>query len=104
MGVGVPMLKRLACIFLCFTFSYSTLGANSEWNPPTISSDPSDVGHIFRKSDGHLAVDTPENRAFIESAAASRDNRAGTTSFGVDIYLKTMPDGSQAWQKSEKTQ
>jgi hypothetical protein len=91
------MLKKLLCIFLCFTFIYNALEAHSNWDQPKISQDPNRLGHIFKDDSGHFDSDTPENRAFIESATASRDNWVGASSHGADIYLKTMPDGTQAW-------
>ena len=91
------MLKNLVYIFLCFTFTYNTLEANSDWNQPKISEDQNKTGHIFKDSRGHFDKDTLENRGFIESATASRDNWVGSNSYGADIYLKTMPDGTQAW-------
>lgn len=91
------MIKNLLCIFLSFTFTYNTLEANQGYSQPKISEDPSDIGHIFRDDVGHLEQNTPENRAFIESATASPENKVGTNNHGLDIYLKTMPNGTQAW-------
>jgi len=91
------MLKNLICIFLCFTFTYNTLEANSGWNQPKILEDPNRLGHIFKDSSGHFEKDSSENRAFIESATESQDNWIGSNSHGLDIYLKTMSDGTQAW-------
>jgi len=90
------MLKNLTVYLLLFIFS-SGLMANTEWSQPKLSTDPSDVGHIFRNESGHFRQDTSENRAFIESACSSIDNKVGTKTSGSEIYLKTMPDGSQAW-------
>ncbi len=90
------MLKNLTVYLLLFIFS-SGLMANTGWSLPKFSTDPSDIGHIFRNESGHLRQDTSENRAFIESACESLDNKVGTKTSGSEIYLKTMPDGSQAW-------
>ena len=91
------MLKNLIYILLCLSFTYNSLEANSSWNQPKISQDQNKIGHIFKDSRGHLNKDTPENRAFIESSTANPENKVATNSHGADIYLKTMPDGTQAW-------
>lgn len=91
------MLKNLILTFLCFAFTYGPLDASSGWNPPQISENQSHVGHIFKNSQGHLESDTPENRAFIESATENPKNKVGKNNFGQEIYLKTMADGTQSW-------
>lgn len=54
------------------------------------------AGHIFRNGLGHLAEDTPENRALLESAVKS-DNYVETKYPGVDVYRETLPNGTQVW-------
>ena len=95
--MDIPMLKNLICIFLCFTIPYQSLEAHAEFSSPKIRETSDVLGHIFKGNPGHFEKDTLENRNFIESAAASQDNWVGTNRHGLDIYLKTMPDGSQAW-------
>jgi len=89
------MLKNINRLLLLFTIICSSLVAYQ--NNPNISEHPSDLGHIFRDERGHFKEDTPENRTFIESAAASPENKVGIKTSGVEVYLKTMPDGTQAW-------
>ncbi|HEV3319322.1 MAG TPA: RHS repeat-associated core domain-containing protein [Solirubrobacteraceae bacterium] len=54
------------------------------------------AGHIFRDADSHLAEDTPENRALIESVVKS-DNHVETKYPGVDVYRETLSNGTQVW-------
>ena len=54
------------------------------------------AGHIFRDAPGHLAEDTPENRALIEGAV-NRGNYVGTHEPGVSVYRETLPNGTQVW-------
>jgi RHS repeat-associated protein len=54
------------------------------------------ASHIFRDALGHLAEDTPENRALIESAVKS-GNYVETKYPGVDVYRETLPNGTQVW-------
>ncbi|MCP5491370.1 MAG: hypothetical protein H7A42_09735, partial [Chlamydiales bacterium] len=91
------MLKHAHQFSLLLILLFNTLFANDVWIAPKISSDPSDVGHIFKNTSGHFRKDTPENRAFIELAVQSPDNKVGVKNSGMEIYLKTTPDGSQAW-------
>ena len=51
------------------------------------------VGHIFRDAEGHLAEDTPENRALIESVVESK-NYVRTGSEGDVLYREMLPDGT----------
>jgi hypothetical protein len=62
-------------------------------------SDPSQLGHIFRKARGHFADDTPANRQELVDTTADR-YRVGTDKDGNDVYLRTRPDGRQVWVKS----
>jgi hypothetical protein len=61
--------------FLLFViWSLTSLGqVQASWfsSGPKISDKASNEGHIFREDRGHFSEDTPENRAFIESAAES---------------------------------
>ena len=56
------------------------------------------LGHIFRDAPGHLAEDTPENRALIQSAIKSA-NYVRTGRGGEILYRETLPDGTQVWAK-----
>ncbi|WP_167306012.1 RHS repeat-associated core domain-containing protein [Cellulomonas shaoxiangyii] len=73
--------------------------------PPRAASvafDESALSHIFRTDRGHLAHDTPANRALIQSAV-----RPGNISTVVNLpdgatittYLRALPDGTQAWAR-----
>ena len=59
------------------------------------------AGHIFRDTLGHLAEDTPENRALIESAVKP-GNYVRTGGGGEDLYRETLPNGTQVWAKVYK--
>lgn len=87
--------------FLLFViWSLISLGQiQASWfsSGPKISEKASSEGHIFRDHRGHFSEDSPENRAFIESAAESPVYKVGSNNFGCDIYLRTMPNGIQAW-------
>jgi hypothetical protein len=72
-----------------------------EWSPPQLPKESGILGHIFRKAPGHFSTDTPENRVFISAAVARAKNRAGIDAFGKELYLKVMPDGTQAWAHVE---
>lgn len=72
------------------------------WIQPKITTNPSKLGHMFRRIrnailKGHFALDTPEARAFIESATAHPRNYVGTDRDGSGWYVKTHPNGTQAW-------
>ncbi len=54
--------------------------------------------HIFRDAEGHLAEDTPENRALIESAVKS-ENYVRTGGRGEELYRETLLNGTQVWAK-----
>lgn len=77
---------------------------DGEWVKPRWGNS-SQIGHMFRppkphlaeKHWGHLIGDTPENRALVERAIASKENYVGTDNDGNDIYLARHPDGSQSW-------
>ncbi len=90
------MLKKLIILFLCFAFTYNT-SICSEWEAPSFTDNPSQLGHIFKNSPGHFNIDSRENRSFIKSATNNPENRVGVKSSGVEIYLSTQPDGRQAW-------
>lgn len=60
----------------------------------------SDTSHIFRSSTGHLAEDTAENRALIQSAldpANLRDTITLKDGATLQKFFKDLPDGTQAW-------
>jgi ankyrin repeat protein len=69
---------------------------------PRFEEDPNVLGHIFKKTKGHLIDDTPENRKIILEAVANPENWVTKTKFGTDIYVKVLPDGSQAWAHVNK--
>ncbi len=83
-------------LFLYLILVCTSLGASSDSTPSKPLFDEANVGHIFKKGRGHFDRDTPENRAFIE-AAANSGNKVGVKTTGVEVYLRTMPDGSQSW-------
>jgi RHS repeat-associated protein len=56
------------------------------------------AGHIFRDAEGHLAEDTPENRALIENVVKP-SNYVRTGAGGEDLYRETLPNGTQVWAK-----
>ncbi len=78
-------------------FSSIEAKENQEWQQPRFPEQQSVLGHIFKKSKGHLEQDTPENRAYILQAVLSPKNKVGVDAFGKEIYFKIMPDGTQAW-------
>ncbi|MFE4542409.1 RHS repeat-associated core domain-containing protein [Arthrobacter sp. NPDC056727] len=60
----------------------------------------SDTSHIFRNAVGHLAEDTAENRALIQSALDPQNLRSTLTlkdGSTLEKYFKTLPDGTQVW-------
>nr|WP_169514018.1 RHS repeat-associated core domain-containing protein [Agromyces subbeticus] len=60
----------------------------------------SDTSHIFRDARGHLAEDTAENRALIQSALDPNNLRSTVTlknGESLAKYFKTQPDGTQVW-------
>ncbi|RIJ68750.1 hypothetical protein D1871_22540 [Nakamurella silvestris] len=60
----------------------------------------SDTAHIFRNATGHLAEDTPGNRAIVRGAVRP-ENLRSTVTLGeggiLDKYFQDLPDGTQAW-------
>jgi RHS repeat-associated protein len=59
-----------------------------------------DTAHIFRQATGHLADDTPANRAIIHGAIDPSNLRSTITSNDgstLKKYFKTLPNGTQAW-------
>jgi RHS repeat-associated protein len=59
------------------------------------------ASHIFREATGHLAEDTPENRALIEGVVKP-GNYVRTGGSGEDLYRETLPNGTQVWAKVYK--
>lgn len=57
-----------------------------------------DTSHIFRNAPGHLAEDTPENRALLRDTVRS-ENFAGSRGPGgsISLYRELLPDGRQVW-------
>ena len=53
--------------------------------------------HMFRKSEGHWAEDTPEHRALLEDLVNDKNNYLGPDRHGKGIYAKTLPNGKQLW-------
>ncbi|MCW4384189.1 polymorphic toxin-type HINT domain-containing protein [Salinibacterium sp. SYSU T00001] len=67
----------------------------------------SNTAHIFRDAPGHLAEDTPANRALIQSAVAPANLRATTTlkdGSTLSRYYELRPDGTQAWAEVRGTE
>lgn len=91
------MFKTVVRMLLCIALFYNHLEANSNWVQPKIPEDQNRLGHIFKKDIGNFRKDNRENRTFIESATVDPKNKVGTNVFGKEIFLKTMPDGTQAW-------
>ena len=59
----------------------------------------SDTSHIFRDAAGHLAEDTPANRALIQNAVKP-GNLVGTRTIGSGVlrsYQQVLADGRQVW-------
>ena len=66
-------------------------------SPPVFRQDTS---HIFRNSPGHLANDTPTNRATIQGAVSPANLRSRTTlpdGSTIERYFQTLANGIQAW-------
>jgi len=59
--------------------------------------------HIFRDATGHLAEDTPENRAIIEGVVKP-GNYVESHEPGVDVYREVTPNGTQIWAEVYKGQ
>lgn len=53
---------------------------------------------MFADRPGHL-LDTPENRALLESVANNPNNYLGTDSMNTQWYAQIQPDGSQIWAR-----
>lgn len=86
--------NRALVLILLLVFSVCV---HADWSQPKIPEDKNIIGHIFRSSRGHFEIDSKENRSFIEAATEKPGNKVGVNSFGQDIYIKTMSDGTQAW-------
>lgn len=56
----------------------------------------SQVNHIFRDAEGHLAEDTFENRQLLLSTVLP-ENAIRTDQFGNDWYARVLDDGTEAW-------
>jgi RHS repeat-associated protein len=58
----------------------------------------SNTSHIFRDAAGHLAEDTPENRALLQNAVKP-ENFVGTRGPGgsISVYRQLLADGRQVW-------
>jgi hypothetical protein len=58
----------------------------------------SDASHIFRNAAGHIAEDTPENRALLRRAVKP-ENLVGTRGPGgsISVYRELLSDGRQVW-------
>jgi len=57
------------------------------------------LNHMFRNSDGHIALDTPENRSLVESIIKDKVNFFGKDKYGTGWFAKIMEDGTQVWAK-----
>lgn len=58
----------------------------------------SNSAHIFRDAVGHLAEDTPANRALLQ-AAVRVENLVATRGPGgvIQVFRQLLPDGRQVW-------
>jgi filamentous hemagglutinin len=56
----------------------------------------SELGHIFRKAEGHIA-DNPENRMLLLSVANDEASRLESDQYGNVWATRTLPDGRQVW-------
>jgi RHS repeat-associated protein len=57
----------------------------------------SNASHIFREATGHLAEDTPANRALLQGAVQP-SNLVGVRPEGsISVYRQLMADGRQVW-------
>jgi len=72
---------------------------DEHWTPPTMTTNRSQRGHMFKNEQGHFKKDTPKNIAIIARACAAKENYAGTDVHGNDIYFAKNPDGSQSWAR-----
>ena len=88
------MVKHFIYFILCIFISCQPVIAKADFLPPKIPETSDVLGHIFRKEPGHFESDTPFNRAYIEAAAADSSNKLATNRWGVEIRMKTMPDGT----------
>ena len=52
---------------------------------------------MVRDAAGHLAEDTPENRALLTETANDPANLLGQDQYGNDWYARTRTNGSQVW-------
>ncbi len=106
--------QLIICSILVASFIYSS---SEQGNSPTSNKkaetelhpcfveDDSNLGHIFRDMKGHFTKDTAENRKFILEAASDPASRVGINKYGehtIEVFLKMMPNGLQAWAYVEK--
>ena len=57
---------------------------------------PSELGHLFRNKQGHLA-DTEENRRLLLEVAADLAARLGLDQYGNVWAARLLKDGRQVW-------
>ncbi|MFC0085206.1 RHS repeat-associated core domain-containing protein [Dyella flava] len=92
------------------------LGANEAMSPPDsteqqeakqgqcyrneLPSDPSQLGHIFRDSGGHIP-NTLDNQQLLLETANNPDYELGTDGNGNTWSAQTLPDGTQAWTTTQ---
>lgn len=88
-----PIVKRM---WGMITKGGGAAGENGGRN--VLSSKPSQLKHMFADRPGHL-LDTPENRALLESVANNPNNFLGTDSMNTQWYAQIQSDGSQIWAR-----
>jgi RHS repeat-associated protein len=84
----------LRCIIQVGKWVLTKLGPKLAAPVAKFPTNASKLGHIFRKSPGHYAADSPAARAEINRALGSFSH---TDSFGNKIYSSLNPSGTQTW-------
>lgn len=64
-----------------------------------LPTEESQLGHIFREAEGHLA-DTPANRQLLTDVANDAKSVLGKDKFGNTWSARTLSDGTQVWTES----
>ena len=60
----------------------------------------SQLKHIFRDEEGHLA-DTPENRKMVSDLANDAQYFVGKDRYGNDWHIRNNEDGTQDWVRHQ---
>ena len=64
--------------------------------PARFPNSESELGHIFRESEGHVA-DTPENRQLLLAVANDAAAQLASDQYGNEWFVKLLSEGTQAW-------